>query len=146
MNGYNGKDRRKCNYETIEKAVKENGLKLDVINGTVGRHKRDIKNLFERIRTVEDNEILEEGIRKGKTVMKTSTRNMITILVAGSLLFVGIIREVRVQKRYALDALRTQVIKDKNTDKDYIAKRFEGIEKKILDIIKHSMKGGGGGE
>jgi len=91
MNGYTGKERRKYNFETIVKAIKENGNKLDIINGTVKKHKINIRDIFGRLKTVEDAEIFEDGVREGKKGMKASTRNMIiVVLIALSCLFAGI--------------------------------------------------------
>lgn len=69
----------------------ENGKKLSYINGDVKRSKTDITSIKKRLRSVEDNELLQEGIEKGKGFMKTSTRNTIIIVImALGCLFAGI--------------------------------------------------------
>ena len=84
--------------DTIDKRLRDifkkqddNGKKLSYINGDVQRNNSDIRSIKGRLRKVENNEILQEGIEKGKGFMKTSTRNMLIIIfIALGCLFAGI--------------------------------------------------------
>jgi hypothetical protein len=102
------------------------------MNGTQKRHGRWLKDLFKRIRKIEDNELIEEGEKRGIGKMKISTRNMIiTTCVALSCLFAGIKVFQSSQEKLVT------ILEDKKIDiMTNDTKRIARIEDSI-DLLKH---------
>lgn len=139
---YNGTERRSVTFETLQTAIEDNGKQLTEMNGTQKTHGKWFKEIFKRVKKIEDDEIHEDGVREGKTMLKTSTRNMIIVVIMATGLYIAGVREIRSQKQQAVTILKAQVVQDKVTEKDYIKQRFKGIEDKLLSILTRSMKGG----
>ena len=75
----------------VEDLCRLNGVKLDTVNGSVKRHKVHFIDVFKRLRGLEDNDLFEDGVKHGKTGMKTSTRNMLILIIMGlGCLFAGL--------------------------------------------------------
>ena len=117
--------------------LEENGKKLTYINGDVNRSKGDIVGIKKRLRSVENNEILQEGIEKGKGFMKTSTRNTIIIVImALGCLFAGI-------KTFQNSQKELVALLSKNPNAYSADNRIQRIEDSV-DMLKHLMTNGGG--
>ena len=140
-----GHKRRACEKEEQVDLVKcYRGIEdqLTEMNGTQKTHSKWFREIVKRVKKIEDDDIFGEGVREGKKGMKTSTRNMILTALLATGLFIAGVREIRSQKQQAVEAMTVQVAHDKTSDRDYIKKRFQGIEDNLLTILKRSMKGG----
>ena len=110
---YTGIEKRSVTFETLQDAIHENGKKLDTINGTVRRHKGNITEIFTRLKTIEDTELIEEGIRKGKASMKTSTRNMIIVVIMVLGCLMAGIRTFQTSQKNLMEKIESKILETK---------------------------------
>ena len=76
------------NEEQILAEIKGVNKQLTILNGSVKTNKGNIKNLDDRVSTIEEDGIEHKGFERGKRFMKTSTRNLL-ILICSILIAVG---------------------------------------------------------
>ncbi len=90
-------------------------LKVDITNGRVTRNEKITERHGEKIAVIEKTELFEEGVRTGRKSMKTSTRNLIILII--SIIGVSIavctfgIREIRGYKSEQISHLENQLSK-----------------------------------
>ena len=125
MDKHEGPERRKCDTQCLESLAESyDGINATMkeINGNVKRHSGYFKTLFTRVRDLENNDIREDGVREGKSMMKASTRNLIIILLMGvglgTTLFFGLLREIRSQKQMQMQMMQSIVNGKTETSKE----------------------------
>ncbi len=95
--------------QTVEHIVTEVRAEVKITNGNVGRNKKKIGEHEGKLKAIEDNEIFQDGFRKGKFSMKTSTRNAILVFIAAVGLYFAGVREIRHHKSVEITSLKKQL-------------------------------------
>jgi len=134
--------RRKCDKEEREGLLDcYKGIKAQLIemNGTQKRHSRWFKDVYKRLRKVEDDDLFEDGKTEGKTLFKASTYKFIGIILTAFICLFAGIKTFQSSQKKLITILEDKKIDIITNDIDKITRIEDSI-----DLIKHLIAEGGG--